>query len=73
VELDVVDRPLPQALAAGASVYACRKQPDRAFVWLDRAYRQRDSGLAWTKADPCFKNLAPDPRWKALLRKFKPE
>jgi hypothetical protein len=49
------------------------KQPDRAFVWLDRAYRQRDSGLAWTKADPCFKNLAPDPRWKALLRKFKPE
>src|ERR1700720_1061011 len=54
-----------------ASVYACRKQLDRAFAWLDRAYRQRDGWLPLIKADPCVKNLEPDPRYKALLRKLK--
>ena len=52
-----------------ASVYACRKQLDRAFAWLDRAYRQRDGWLPLIKADPCVKNLEPDPRYKALLKK----
>ena len=54
-----------------ASVYACRKQLDRAFAWLDRAYRQRDGWLPLIKADPCVKNLEPDPRYKVLLRKLK--
>src|SRR6266849_7328733 len=54
-----------------ASVYACRQQLDRAFGWLDRAYRQRDGWLPLIKADPCVKNLEPDPRYKALLRKLK--
>src|SRR5438105_1796924 len=54
-----------------ASVYACRQQLDRAFAWLDRAYRQRDGWLPLIKADPCVKNLEPDPRYKALLRKLK--
>ena len=54
-----------------ASVYACRKQLDRAFAWLDRAYRQRDGWLPLIKADPCVKNIEPDPRYKALLRKLK--
>ena len=54
-----------------ASVYACRKQLDRAFAWLDRAYLQRDGWLPFIKADPCVKNLEPDPRYKALLRKLK--
>jgi adenylate cyclase len=54
-----------------ASVYACRKQLDRAFAWLDRAYIQRDGWLPLIKADPCIKNLEPDPRYKALLRKLK--
>ena len=52
-----------------ASVYACRQQLDRAFAWLDRAYRQRDGWLPLIKADPCVKNLEPDPRYKALLKK----
>jgi TolB-like protein/class 3 adenylate cyclase len=59
-------------LAVGiASVYACRRQLDRAFEWLDRAYRQRDGQLPFIKQVQCIKNLEPDPRYKALLRKLK--
>jgi adenylate cyclase len=53
--------------AAIASVYACRKESDKAFAWLDRAYQQRDGGLAAFKFDPCAKNLRADPRFKTLL------
>ena len=49
------------------SVYACRGQLDKAFDWLDRAYRQRDGALAAVRFDPCAKNLSPDPRFKVLL------
>jgi eukaryotic-like serine/threonine-protein kinase len=53
-----------------ASAYACRKDLARAFAWLDRAYQQRDAYLLYLKGDSCFKNLRPDPRYKAFLRKM---
>lgn len=53
-----------------AYIYASRKDPDRAFNWLERAYRQHDGGLADVKIDPMFRNLMGDPRYKALLRKM---
>ncbi len=37
---------------------------------LDRAYKQRDSGLAATKFDHLLKNLHGDPRYTALLKKL---
>jgi len=33
-------------------VYAARNDHDRAFGWLERAYKQRDSGLPFIKTDP---------------------
>jgi TolB-like protein len=54
-----------------AQVYALRGDPDQAFTWLDRAYRQRDSGLPQMKVDVLLKNLRGDPRYKALLHKMK--
>jgi TolB-like protein len=54
-----------------ATVYASRNDSDRAFYWLERAYRQRDGGLSWLKIDPLLRNLRHDPRYKALLRKIK--
>ncbi len=53
-----------------AAYYACRKDSDRAFAWLDRAYSRRDAYVLTTKGDICFKNLAHDPRYKAFLRKL---
>ena len=52
------------------SVYSCRKQLDRAFDWLDRAYRQHEGQLPLIKSDPCVGNLTGDPRYTALLRKL---
>ena len=45
----------------------------QAFLWLDLAYRQRDSGLIGTPSvniDPVIKSLRGDPRYKAFLRKM---
>ncbi len=53
-----------------AEAYAFRNQPDRAFEWLERGYRDRDAGLTWAGYDPILKNLRADPRWPALLQKM---
>jgi tetratricopeptide (TPR) repeat protein len=53
-----------------AEVYAFRGEPDRAFEWLERAYRQRDPGLAWSKPDELLAPLHADPRWAAFMRKL---
>jgi TolB-like protein len=50
--------------------YAGRKDLDRAFSWLERAYRQHDGGILNLKVDTRLRNLRQDPRFAALLRKL---
>jgi TolB-like protein/Flp pilus assembly protein TadD len=50
-----------------ALIYAARGDADRAFQWLERAYRQRDPGMLWMKYDPLLRPLSRDPRFKSLL------
>jgi tetratricopeptide (TPR) repeat protein len=54
-----------------AEVYAYRGEVDQAFAWLDRAYAQRDTGLAEIKGDRLLRSLEQDPRYAALLRKMR--
>jgi len=54
-----------------AEVHAFRGEIDEAFAWLDRAYAQRDGGLAEIKGDPLLKNLEGDPRFEAFLRRMR--
>ena len=54
-----------------AEVHGSRGEVDQVFEWLERAYAQRDSGLAWTKIDPFLRPLHADPRWGVFLRKMK--
>ena len=54
-----------------ATAYAWRGEKDKAMEWLDRAYRQRDSGLGDVKVDQFFASARGDPRFKAILRKMK--
>jgi hypothetical protein len=49
------------------AVYAWRGEKDRAFEWLERARRQRDSGLVALRSEPVFDNLHGEPRWDAFL------
>jgi TolB-like protein/tetratricopeptide (TPR) repeat protein len=53
-----------------AEVYAWRGEKDKAFEWLERAYRQQDGGLESTKIDPLLASLRSDPRFTVLLRKL---
>jgi Flp pilus assembly protein TadD len=54
-----------------AEVHAYRGEIDRAFTWLDRAYRQKDVVLYRIKGDPLLRKLEPDARYKTFLRKMK--
>jgi Flp pilus assembly protein TadD len=51
-------------------VYAFRGENDHAFEWLERAFRQRDPGLAWSKSDIILESLHSDPRWEVFIRKL---
>ena len=54
-----------------AEVFAFRGETDKAFEWLERAYKQRDSGLSGMKGDPLLRNIEKDPRYRAFLQKMK--
>jgi TolB-like protein/DNA-binding winged helix-turn-helix (wHTH) protein/Flp pilus assembly protein TadD len=49
-----------------AGVYAQLGETDRAFDWLDKAYRNR-SCLYWLRVDPRFDSIRSDPRFQELL------
>ena len=68
---EFIDKFHTEAAFQIAEVYAYRRELDRAFEWLDRAYAQRDGGLAEIKGDPLLRNLEADPRYAALLRKLR--
>ncbi len=53
-----------------ACVYSIRGDLNKAFSWLDRAYRQHDRGMLYIKIEPELKNVRADPRYKAWLVKM---
>jgi TolB-like protein/Flp pilus assembly protein TadD len=53
-----------------AEVFAWRGENDLAFAWLERAFQQRDGGLAYVKVAPMFERQRGDPRFKALIKKM---
>jgi len=53
-----------------AEIYASRDETDKAFEWIERAYKQRDGGVTQMKGRPVLRNLWHDPRWNAFLKKM---
>jgi hypothetical protein len=43
---------------------------DAAFLWLERAYAQRDGGLSGVKTNPLLRSLHGDRRWVGFLKKM---
>jgi serine/threonine protein kinase/tetratricopeptide (TPR) repeat protein len=54
-----------------AEIYSYRGEIDKAFEWIERAYNQRDGGLASIKGNPLFRNLEADQRYTAFMKKMK--
>jgi len=54
-----------------AEVYAARGEIDVAFQWLERAYAQRDGGLAEIKTNRLFRSLHTDLRWRDFMCKMR--
>jgi tetratricopeptide (TPR) repeat protein len=54
-----------------AEIYAYRGEVDKAFEFLERAYKARDVGLSNMKGDPLLRNLEKDPRYASFLKKMK--
>jgi hypothetical protein len=54
-----------------AEIYGFRGELDNTFEWLERAYRQRDSGLKYLKGDPLLRSIEKDARYPAFMNKMK--
>jgi len=53
------------------AVYGLRKEPDKMFDWLERAYSEHDPGLTQLLVTPFILNYKDDPRFAALCQKLK--
>jgi DNA-binding winged helix-turn-helix (wHTH) protein/TolB-like protein/Tfp pilus assembly protein PilF len=53
-----------------AELCATLGDEDRAFAFLERAYKERDPGMMALKVRPGFNNLRSSPRYKDLLRRI---
>ena len=52
-----------------AEVYAVRKEPDKVFEWLDRAWGARDPGIGGLLSDALLIAYRDDPRFAAFCKK----
>ena len=53
-----------------AAVYSGLREPEQAFLWLERGYAGRDPELGYLRADPRWDALRSDPRFDNLLRRL---
>jgi hypothetical protein len=51
-------------------VHGARDEADAAFGWLQRAYEQRDAGLAEMVPSLHLRSLHGEARWGAFLKKM---
>ncbi len=53
-----------------ATIYVGLGEADRAFEWLERAFREHAFALVYLKVDPRMDRLRSDPRFQDMLRRL---
>jgi len=53
-----------------ATIYASLGERDKAYAWLDEAYKNREGGLLFLNRAMNFQAIRPDPRFDTLVRKI---
>jgi hypothetical protein len=61
---------LPENAVWIAGDYATLGEKDKAFEWLDKAFRQNSRGIRLIKLDDRFAGVQTDPRWQDLLHRI---
>jgi len=54
-----------------AAIYVALGDREQAFAWLEKAYQDREQGVAYLKVDTHFDSLRSDPRFADLLRRLR--
>jgi hypothetical protein len=49
--------------------YSGINEVDSAFIWLEKAYKNRSPELTWLKTYPQFENIKGDPRYRDLYER----
>jgi TolB-like protein/Tfp pilus assembly protein PilF len=65
----LVDKHASSSAFEIAEVYALRNQPKETFEWLDRAWTNRESDIAYLLFDPFILRFKDEPRFAAFCRK----
>ncbi len=53
-----------------AILYFTLEDKDKGFMWLEKAFEQRDYQMTFLKTNPYYDNIRSDPRFKAILKKM---
>ncbi len=53
-----------------ALIYSALGELDKAFVWFEKAYEERDANMIYLTVVPVFDTVRSDPRYKQLLLKM---
>jgi tetratricopeptide (TPR) repeat protein len=53
-----------------ALIYVGLGEKDEAFVWLEKAYEERETNTPYLKVSPWFDPIRDDPRFQSLLRRM---
>jgi hypothetical protein len=65
----LIDKDADGAAYEIAQVYVLRNDAESTFAWLDRAWNQREGGVAGLLYDPFILRYKDDPRMAAFCRK----
>ena len=65
----LVEKDSGEAAYQIAEVYALRGDANATFLWLDRAWSNRDPGIGYLLLDPFLLRFKDDPRFAAFCRK----
>jgi tetratricopeptide (TPR) repeat protein len=68
-ELDEVARSRYAPPFGYATIYAGLGEPDMAFKWMEKGYKERDPRVRALKTDPLFDGLRADRRFVSLMRR----
>jgi len=53
-----------------AFIYCGLGDKEKAFEWLEKAYKEKAEGMEYLNVDPAWESLRSDPRFKSLLKRM---